>query len=203
MPLATAKPLAAGTHLWFALEGATLTIPASVVKVAGDASSYTTVQRHARPIISGSTIDGAWVKIGPGPTNGSSCVVETQIDNGQALEVWDAVPGGLALTDNLRVGRKRTKKATCKRIQPLTFQLLYSTLALNGSSTVFNPGAAPAEVNGWLHWQEYDHRNNLVDEGDIFAEVVLADALKSDPKAISDVVYLFTELHSLLNVGTL
>lgn len=203
MPLPNPKALVAGTHLWFALEGATLSLPSSVVKVSGDSASYTTVQRHARPIISGSTIDAAWIKLGPGPTNGSSATVETQIDNGQAIEVWDTVPGGLALTENLRVARKLTLKVMVKRVQALTFQLLYSTLVLNGSSTTFNPGAAPGSVYGWLHWQKYDDRNNLVEEADLFCEVILSDALKSDPKSLTDVTYLFTGMHSLLNVGTL
>jgi hypothetical protein len=193
MPLAAPKTLAPGTHAWLALENATLTLAGSVIKPAGDATSYTTVQRTAKP----AATDGAWVKLS------GIAKAELSVDNGQGLELWEPVPGGLELVEVLRVGRKRSFKLTCQRVQPITFQSLLQTLALNGSSTQFNPGEAPAELNAWLKIQVYDHKHALQVTLDHFVEFVLADALTLDPKAKTDPVYNATGLYSVLNTGTL
>lgn len=193
MPLATALALAAGSHAWFALENATLTLPGSVIKPVGDATSYTTVQRTAKP----AAADGAWVKLS------GVMKAELQTDNGQGLEIWEPTPGGVELTDVLRVGRKRTFKITAQRIQPITLQLLLQTLALNGSSAQFNPGEVPNEVAGWLKLQVYNHKNGLVLALEHYVELILDGSLTLDPKAKTDPVYTATGLYSVLNTGSL
>lgn len=193
MPLASPKALAAGVHCWIALEGATLTLAGSVIKPVGDATVYTTVQRTAKP----AQADGAWVKVS------SIMSVEVGTDNGQGIEIWEPAPGGIELEDVLRVGRKRTFKLTAQKVQPLTIQLLLQTLALNGSSSQFNPGEMPAEIYAWLRVQVYDHRHNPTTTIEHFVELILQDALRLDPKAKTDPVYLATGLRSPLNTGSL
>lgn len=193
MALANPKALAAGSHAWLALNGATLTDAGNVIKPSGDVSTPTTVGINAKP----SASDGAFVKL-----SGVS-KVDVSVDNGQGIEVWEPVPGGLELTELLRVGRKRTFKITCQRLQPITVQALLQTLALNGSSTQFNPGEAPGELYGWLKVQVYDHKHTLVLTVDHWVEIVLDGGLALDPKAKVDPVYTATGLYSVLNTGTL
>ena len=193
MPISNPIALAAGTHAWFAPENATLTLPGSVIKPVGDGTAYTTVQRTAKPASS----DGAWVKLS------ALMKAELQTDNGQGIEIWEPTPGGLELSEVLRVGRKRTFKLTAQRVQPITMQLLMQSLALNGSSAQFNPGESPAEVNGWLKMQVYSHKNGVIVTVDHWVELILDGALNLDPKAKTDPVYTATGLYSVLNTGSL
>lgn len=193
MALSSPIQFAPGTHAWFALEGATLTDAANVIKPTGDATAYTVAGRTANP----SASDGAYVKLQHVQK------IELATDNGQGIEEWIPVPGGIELNEILRVKRKRTFKIHCSRIQPITFQLLLQTLELNGSSTQFNPGEAPGEVNGWLRVRIYDHKNTLRASVDHFVELILSDALTLDPGARVDPVYMATGLYSVLNTGAL
>ena len=192
MSLGTSKSLAAGTHVWFALEGATLSDAGNVIKPSGDSSSYTAVADTAKP----SASDTAWVKLS------GVAKAEIGIENGQGIEIWEPVPGGVELTEILRVKRKRSLKITCQRTQPLTWQLLLSTLALNGSSTQFNPAAVPQEVNGWIKIQFYDHKHNLVGKLEAWVELVLSANVTLDPGAKVDPEYTGIILYRELNTGT-
>jgi hypothetical protein len=191
MAVGTRKNLAAGSVVYLALAGATLSLPGSVIVAAGDSNSYTTVGRAAKPVYN----DTTWVQI---PAIES---VELAIDNGQGIEIWEPNPGAIEIADILRVGRKLTLKIQSQTTQPLTWQLLYRSLGLNASSTGYTPAAVPNELYAWIKIQVYDNTNGLTQYADLFCEVVLTSALKLDPKAITKPEYTATVLSSALNTG--
>lgn len=191
MAVGARKNLAAGSVVYLALAGATLSLPGSVIVASGDTTSYTTVGRAAKPVYN----DTTWVQI---PAIES---VELTVDNGQGIEIWEPGPGAIEIADILRVGRKLTLKIMSQTTQPLTWQLLYRSLGLNATSTAYTPAAVPNEVYAWVKLQYYDNANNLTQYADLYCEIVLGSAIKLDPKAIVKPEYNGTVLSSALNTG--
>jgi hypothetical protein len=185
------KNLAAGTQVWIALAGATLSLPGSVIVAAGDSTSYTAVGRTAKPVYN----DTSWVSI---PAIES---FELSVDNGQGIEVFEPSPGAIELVDVLRVGRKTMVKLTSQTTQPINWQLLLRSTPLNNTSTNFTPFSVPSEVYCWLKAQVYDNANNLYWSADLFCELILNSALKFDPKALTKPEYQGTVLTSALNAA--
>lgn len=190
---AAGVPLILGTHIWVSLDGATLSDGSNVIKPAGDAATYTTVQKTAKP----SAIDTAWVKLG------RVAKVSMKRDDGETIEIWTPAPGVLLLSELIRVQQKRTFAITCRDVSPLSIQLAFRTLVLSGSSTQFNPGEGPASFRAWVKMQFYTHKNEEAIRVEFWADVDIDGALEFDPKATTDSNFIFTELHNVLNTGTL
>lgn len=191
MSLST-RTLVIGSHAWFALSGATLSDSANVIKPSGDATSYTTVAKTAKP----SATDTAWVKLGVI----SSVVVDP--GNQTPIEIREPSPGRLLRASVLRVGPLPKLTVTCKEVQPLALQALFRTLALTGSSSQFNPGELTKEIMGWLKLQQYDHTDTGVVNLDWWTELSV-DAMTFDPTKETDVTFQLLPCASPLNTGGL
>lgn len=190
---ATGIPLILGAHIWVALEGATLSAAGSVIKPAGDSSSYTTAGSTAKPASS----DTAWVKLGRCEN------VSMSRDDGETIEIWTPSPGVLNLSEKIRVAQKRTYKVKCRDVSPLSIQLAFRTTALSGSSTQFNPGEGAASQRGWVKMQFYTHENEEAIRVEFWADIDIDGELTFDAKATTDSNFAFTELYNVLNTGTL
>jgi len=193
MALASPITLVPGTHIWVALNGATLSDAANVIKPSGDSTSYTTVGRTAKP----SDDDTSWVQLG--------IVKSGEVDpgNGEVIEVTAPMPGALVVYDRFRIGAKPKVTFTAKQVQALTIQLLLHSATLAGSSTLGNPMAVNQEVYAWLALQVYGHdqvnRLNI----DVYAELSIPSALSLDPTAAATPQYEGNILYSPLNVFAL
>lgn len=190
---ASGVPLILGSHIWVALEDATLSDSANVIKPAGDATSYTTVKKTAKP----SATDTAWVKLG------RVAKMSMKRDDGETIEIWTPAPGVLLLSDVIRVQQKRTFAISCRDVSPLSIQLAFRTLTLTGASTQFNAGEGPASYRAWVKIQLYTHKNEEALRAEFWSDVDIDGALEFDPKATTDSNFIFTELHNVLNTGTL
>jgi len=190
---ASGVPLILGSHIWFALEGATLSDSSNVIKPSGDATSYTVVGKTAKP----SAIDTAWVKMG------RIAKVSMKRDDGETIEIWTPSPGVLNLSDVIRVQQKRTYSVSCRDVSPLSIQLAFRTLTLSGSSTQFNPGEGAASWKGWAKIQLYTHTNLEAIRVEFWADIDIDGNLEFDAKATTDSNFSLTELYNILNTGTL
>lgn len=193
MPIAAPTPLVLGVHLWVAIEGATLSDASNVIKPSGDAATYTTAGITAKP----SAADTAWVK------TGRVANVEVQREDGETIDIWTPTPGVLNLSEKIRVAQSRSYKVQCRDVSPLAIQLSFRTLTLSGASTQFNPGEGPASVRAWVKLQAYTHKNVEALRIEFWADIDVDGALKLDPRATTDVSFIFTELFNVLNTGTL
>lgn len=191
MALST-RTLVVGSHAWFALEGATLSAAGSVIKPAGDATSYTTVARTAKP----AAADTAWVKLGIIST------VEIDPGNQTPIEIREPSPGRLLRRSVLRVGPLPKVTIKCKEAQALAIQAAFRTLALTNASTQFNPGEKTAEIMGWLKVQNYDHTDTEVLTLDWWGELSTT-ALTLDPTKETEVTFEILPCASPLNTGTI
>lgn len=190
MAIGSPYKLVPGTHIWVALNGATLSDASNVIKPSGDATSYTTVGRTAKP----SDDDTTWVKLGIVKSGG--------IDpgNGEVIEIQEPMPGALQVVDRLRLGAKPKVTFTAKQVQALTLQLLWRSAALTTASAIGNPLAVNREVYAWLSVQLYDNADTNRINLDAFVEIALSNPLSLDPAALTEPEYEANILASALNV---
>ena len=193
MAIASPIPWVIGSHLYVALNGATLSDAGNVIKPAGDASTPTVVGVNAKPSVN----DTTWVKLG------HVAEVAFNTDGGTKIEIWEPATGRIVLNEIIRVARMTEMKVKARQVQPLTIQLALNTALLNAASTQFNPHAGPTVWLGWVKLQAYTHLNADALKMEFWAELMLASELKLDPKASADPEYTFTLLNSRLNTGTI
>lgn len=191
MPIAKPTSWVIGSHIFVALEGATLSDAANVIKPAGDVTAYTTVGVDAKPSVN----DTAWVKLG----HVAECEFNT--DGGTKIDIWEPATGRIVLSEIIRTARATELKVKARQVQPLTIQLALNTQLLNAGSTQFNPHAGPTVWKGWMKLQAFTHLNASALTMEFWSELMLANALKLDPKASSDPEYSFSLLQSRLNTG--
>ena len=133
MAIASPIPWVIGSHLYVALNGATLSDAGNVIKPAGDASTPTVVGVNAKPSVN----DTTWVKLG------HVAEVAFNTDGGTKIEIWEPATGRIVLNEIIRVARMTEMKVKARQVQPLTIQLALNTALLNAASTQFNPHAGP------------------------------------------------------------
>lgn len=193
MPIAKPTSWVIGSHIFVALEGATLSDASNVIKPAGDVSSPTTVGVDAKPSIN----DSSWVKLG----HVAECSFNT--DGGTKIDIWEPATGRIVLAEIIRTARATEMKVKARQVQPLTIQLALNTQLLNAGSTQFNPHAGPTVWKGWVKLQAYTHLNASALTLEFWSEAMLSSELKLDPKASSDPEYSFSLLNSRLNTGAI
>jgi hypothetical protein len=163
-------------HVWFAREGDTFTVP-----------SNGTVSRTSMP---GAT-DTSYRYCGIV----KDASVETNTDK---VEVFAPSPGALKLYDVLESKRTVKLTFTLSQLGPLALELFFKTGKLTESSTEFAPLSA-GEINGWLKFQYYDHKNNLVLTMDAYCHVEATGALKGGENELAEIQLTATLLDSPLN----
>lgn len=192
MPIAKPVPWVVGSHIYVALEGATLSDAGNVIKPAGDATAYTLVGRESKP----SPNDTSWVKLGN--------IVEATFstDEGTEIPFWEPASGRLVLNDVIRAARRTTLKAKAQLMQALAVQLALDTQLLNNASSQFNPHGGPTSWKCWVKLQGYNHLNSQVITLEFWGEVMSSE-LKLDGKGPTAPEYSFALLHSVLNTGSI
>ena len=176
--------MAVGSHAWFVRDGTAFTVPSSG-----------TTARESKP----GAPDTVW------STRKFGIIEDLEFDPGRTapIEVMGPAPGKLVREDVVDVGEAPKVTFNVAQMDALAFELAFRTLALDGSSTQYNPGEKAGPVKGWLKVEQYDSTNVLRNTMDIYGELSLAQPLKFNPKEITKPSFQFLPLRSTLNTGTL
>jgi hypothetical protein len=114
-------------------------------------------------------------------------------------------PGGYVAEDEIPLSRGMTLSGKLEKQSNFAYQLALQTTALPVSPTaggVYNPLSGPPAVRGWLHVQEYNQYDVLINTVDYWVSLKLAGDTNNDDKPAETPVEA-TVLFSTLNVGTL
>jgi hypothetical protein len=114
-------------------------------------------------------------------------------------------PGAYVAQDEVVLSRGLTLKGKLELQSNFAYQLATATAALPVSPTaggVYNELAGSPVVRGWLHIQEYDQNNVLINTVDRWVALKASGATNNDDKAAETPVEAVL-LFSTLNVGTL
>lgn len=185
MPLTTDTYLL-GMHAWFFRSGDSVT-------VAGNYSGADTgaASKNRRP----GAADPAWISMG--------AIEEGEIERGSTdLETWIPSPGALRRNALIQTKDSLTYKFTCSELSAFLFEVLMGTLALNSSSTQFNPLEGGIKL-GWLKVQFYDQADSQRMVKDVWGRLKLAGPVQVGGSDIVKPQFEFGVLHSTLNSGTL
>ena len=183
------KRTVVGIQTQFFPTGSNFTIPA-----AGVASS------SSKP---GAT-DPAWLLFGN---------VKWGMEGDHKSETYmEPTPGAYAATDKILLSKGLKGKGKLEKLSNFAYQLLWAAQPLPASATyggaapvaggVYNPLSGNPIVQGWLHWQEYDGNNTLLNTVDIYVALQASGSANRDDKPAETNVE-FEVLFSNLNVGTL
>jgi hypothetical protein len=158
--------------------------------VAYTSPSSGTCARESKPGAS----DTGWIKIG--------AVTDFAVTHDKTeIEIMKPVPGRRVRWDMIHTDQKLDLAFTVDEVRAEMVELLFGSLALNASSTQFNP-LEGAEKRCWLKVQWYDNTNTLVNTVDFWViisidgEVTANNQLHTFPVAAK-------VLHSTLNTGTI
>jgi hypothetical protein len=158
--------------------------------VAYTSPSSGTCAREAKPGAS----DTGWIKIG--------AVTDFSVTHDKTeIEIMKPVPGRRVRWDIIHTDQKLDLSFTVDEVRAEMIELLFGSLALNSSSTQYNP-LEGAEKRCWLKVQYYDHTNTLVNTDDFWVilsidgEVTANNQLHTFPVAAK-------VLHSTFNTGTI
>lgn len=169
-----------GNHAFFAIEGASYTVPSSG-----------TVGREAKP----GAADTSWIDVG--------VLDSVSIDptTREEVKIHAPTPGRYRLYDVLEHSNELGVSLKCKELSALVVQALFGTLTLTTASTQYNP-LEGAEIRGWLKIQQYDQLDALFNTVDVFVHLKLNGALEFG-RALVEPELMGSVLHSTLNTGTL
>ena len=116
-------------------------------------------------------------------------------------EIRKPSPGSMRRVDILALGQVSDATGTLRDFGALALELMYGTGQLTaGSSEVYNPDAAPAEVKGWMHFQQYDQTETLRNTVDRWCSIRLPRYEHAIQEIELPVEISFID--STLNVGT-
>jgi hypothetical protein len=116
-----------------------------------------------------------------------------------------AAPGAYVAQDEVVLARGLTLKTKIELQSNLAYQLALATAAMPVSPAaggVYNPLAGSPVVRGWLHIQEYDQNNVLLNTVDYWVALKATGDTNNDDKAAETPIEAIV-LFSTLNVGTL
>ena len=179
------KRTVVGSQSTFFPNGVAFAVPA-----AGTASS------SSKPGVT----DAGWIALGP---------IKWSKEPATKTETYMApAPGAYVAQDETVLSRGLTLKGKIEQQSNLAYQLALSTAQLPASGAagtaggVYNPLAGSPVVQGWLHVQEYDQNNVLINVVDYWVALKSSGATNNDDKAAETPIEAVV-LFSTLNVGTL
>ena len=176
------KRIVIGSLSQLFLEGTAFTVPTS-----GTASGT------AKPGIT----DTAWISAGP--------IKWAKSASSKTEEYMSPQPGAYVVEDEIVLSKGLKLKGKIEKQSNLAYQLALATAAMPVSPTaggVYNPLAGSPVVRAWLHIQEYDQNNSLVNTVDYWVAIKASGDTNNDDKAAETPIEA-TVLYSTLNVGTL
>jgi hypothetical protein len=180
------KRIVVGSQSKFYREGATFTLTAP----GG------TVSRTAKPDIT----DPAWLDIGP--------IKWSKDPSHKTEEYMVAAPGRYQAEDEIVLSVGLKLKGKLEKQSNFAVELALAakaTAAIPASPTAggqYNPLAGSPVINGWLHVQEYNQDNTLLNTVDYFVALKVSGGTNADDKAAETPIEA-TVLFSTLNSGTL
>lgn len=166
----------------FFLEGVAFTIPQ-----AGTAAA------DAKPGIT----DGGWISAGP--------IKWAKSPTSKTEEYMAPAPGAYMAEDEIVLSKGLKLKGKIEKQSNLAVQLALATQGLPTSPTAggqFNPLGGSPVVRAWLHVQEYDQDNVLINTVDYWVALKASGDTNNDDKAAETPIEAMV-LFSTLNSGTL
>lgn len=181
------KRIVVGSQSIFFPEGAAFTVPS-----AGTAGVA------AKPDVT----DPAWVSAG--------AIKWKKKPTGKTETYMEAAPGAYVATDEINLSRGVTYVGSLEKQSNLAYQLALQARTNAGANLPnsptaggqYNPLAGGPAIKGWLHVQEYDQNNVLVNTVDLWVSIKAANDTNNDDKAAETPIEA-TVLWSSLNSGTL
>jgi hypothetical protein len=171
-----------GSQTQFFLEGVAFTIPG-----AGTAS------KTSKPGIT----DTGWIDGGP--------IKWAKSNTSKTEEFMVAAPGAYMAEDEIVLSKGLKLKGKLEKQSNFAVQLALATAQLPTSPTAggqYNPLGGSPVVRAWLHVQEYDQFNTLINTVDYWVAIKASGDTNNDDKA-SETPVEATVLFSTLNSGTL
>jgi hypothetical protein len=171
-----------GSLSQFFLEGVAFTLPS-----AGAASGT------AKPGIT----DTGWLSAGP--------IKWAKKPTSKTEEYMSPQPGAYVVEDEIVLSKGLKYTGKIEKQSNLAYQLALATAPLAIPATaggVHNPLAGSPVVRAWLHVQEYDQFNTLINTVDLWVAIKASGDTNNDDKAAETPIEA-TVLYSTLNVGTL
>ena len=83
-----------------------------------------------------------------------------------------------------------------------TIRLAFASGPINPDVPQFNPDEGLSAIRAWCKWQEYDHRDKLVQTVDHWGLLKLAEPLEFTNKTLTEVSYQLRGISAALNSGT-
>ncbi|MFA5265206.1 MAG: hypothetical protein WC378_15395 [Opitutaceae bacterium] len=168
-------------------EGLAFTIPS-----AGTASAI------AKPGIT----DTAWIDIGP--------IKWTKNNTSKTEDHMVASPGAYVVEDEVVLSKGLKLKGKIEKQSNLAYQLALCAAAASGAALPvsptaggqYNPLAGSPILRAWVHVQEYDQNNTLLNTVDYWCAIKASGDTNNDDKAAETPIEA-TVLFSTLNSGTL
>ena len=176
------KRIVIGSKSSFFLEGVAFTVPG-----AGVASAT------AKPGIT----DTGWIDAGP--------IKWAKSPTSKTEEYMSPQPGKYVAEDEIVLSVGLKLKGKIEKQSNLAYQLALATAQMPVPGTaggVFNPLAGSPVVRAWLHVQEYDQNNTLVNTVDYWVALKASGDTNNDDKAAETPIEA-TVLYSTQAVGTL
>jgi hypothetical protein len=180
------KRIVVGSQTLFYREGLNITVPGAAVASAS-----------AKPGIT----DPLWLSLGP--------IKWTKSPTSKTEEYMSASPGAYVTEDEIVLSRGLKLKGKLEKQSNFAYELALaakSTAALIPDSPTaggqYNPLSSSPVVRGWLHVQEYDQNNVLINTVDYWVSLRAAGDTNNDDKAAETPIEA-TVLFSTLNSGTL
>lgn len=180
------KRIVVGSQSKFYREGLAITVPE-----AGIASA------SAKPGIT----DPLWLDISP--------IKWSKKPTSKTEEFMTAQPGAYVAEDVITLSRGLTLSGKLEKQSNLAYELALAAKAaaavIPNSPTAggqYNPLAASPVVKGWLHIQEYDQNNTLINTVDYWVALKASGETNNDDKAAETPIEAVV-LFSTLNSGTL
>lgn len=141
--------------------------------------------------------DPAWLNLG--------AIKWSKDPKHKTSDYHEASPGAYVQTDKIVLSRGLQLKGKLEKQSNFAVQLALSTQALPVSPAaggVMNPLSGPPVVRGWLHVQEYDQNNTLLNTVDYWVAMMVSGATNNDDKETETPIECDV-LFSTLNVGNL
>jgi hypothetical protein len=191
MPIPNPILLIPGSRVRVALMGATLSAAGSVIKPAGDATSYTVVGPNAKP----AAADTAWQQLG--------AVQKVSVDPGQAnpIIIKEAITGVPLPSDFVIPMADPKTTVTFKRIDRVVMQQLLAVAQLGTGTAQANPGEGSLTQLAWLQWEVRNHTTGLFMAIDQWTGIRMPSALDFEIGKEQDLTLEFVRLVNPLNTA--
>ena len=168
-------------HAWYFREGDAITVP-----VAGVCAV------DVKPGID-PDFDPNWIFLGDAEDYEPSVAQEEE-------KVWKGKPGHLVKKDHLENKLERTLKVTTNDLNNIAMELFNRTIQKLGGATLAYQSLSSLSKKGWVHLQEYDQDDHLINAEDVWARVRCASRKGPQGKVVKP-EFEILQLDSDLNTG--